>query len=415
MPNAVIIDAVRTPVGRFGGALAKVRPDDMAALVIRAIVDRTGIDPAQIEEVVLGCTNQAGEDNRDVARMALLLAGLPVEVAGITLNRLCASGLDAIIHAYRAIRLGEGDVYIAGGVESMSRAPFVVGKAERAYDRRAEMYDTTIGWRFPNPKMAAMFPLEGMGETAENIYAQTHIPRERQDAFALESQRRAVAAINAGKFKDEIIPVPVPQRKGDPIIVDTDEHPRMKRVNGKYELATSMELLARLKPAFREGGTVTAGNSSGINDGAAALLVMSDEKAAQLGLKPLAKVVSVAVAGVDPRTMGLGPIPATRKALARAGLTVDDLDIIELNEAFAVQALAVMDELGLPHDRTNVNGGAIALGHPLGCTGARLTTTILHEMKRRHAAGIASSPYGLVTMCVGVGQGVAAILEWIQD
>ncbi len=415
MPNAVIIDAVRTPVGRFGGALAKVRPDDMAALVIRAIVDRTGIDPAQIEEVVFGCTNQAGEDNRDVARMALLLAGLPVEVAGITVNRLCASGLDAIIHAYRAISLGEGDVYIAGGVESMSRAPFVVGKAERAYDRRAEMYDTTIGWRFPNPKMKAMFPLEGMGETAENIYEQTHIPRERQDAFALESQRRAVAAINAGKFKDEIIPVPVPQRKGDPIIVDTDEHPRMKLVNGKYELATSMELLARLKPAFREGGTVTAGNSSGINDGAAALLVMSDEKARELGLKPMAKVISVAVAGVNPRTMGLGPIPATRKALARAGLTIEDLDIIELNEAFAVQALAVMDELGLPHDRTNVNGGAIALGHPLGCTGARLTTTILHEMKRRHAAGVASSPYGLVTMCVGVGQGVAAILEWIGE
>ena len=415
MPNAVIIDAVRTPVGRFGGALAKVRPDDMAALVIRAIVDRTGINPAQIEEVVFGCTNQAGEDNRDVARMALLLAGLPVEVAGITVNRLCASGLDAIIHAYRAISLGEGDVYIAGGVESMSRAPFVVGKAERAYDRRAEMYDTTIGWRFPNPKMKAMFPLEGMGETAENIYAQTHIPRERQDAFALESQRRAVAAINAGKFKDEIIPVHVPQRKGDPIIVDTDEHPRMKLVNGKYELTTSMELLAKLKPAFREGGTVTAGNSSGINDGAAALLVMSDDKARELGLKPMAKVISVAVAGVNPRTMGLGPIPATRKALARAGLTIEDLDIIELNEAFAVQALAVMDELGLPHDRTNVNGGAIALGHPLGCTGARLTTTILHEMKRRHATGVASSPYGLVTMCVGVGQGVAAILEWIGE
>ncbi len=415
MKNAVIIDAVRTPVGRFGGVLAKVRPDDMAALVIRALVDRTGIDPTLIEEVVLGCTNQAGEDNRDVARMALLLAGLPQEVAGITVNRLCASGLDAIIHAYRAIRLDEGDVYLAGGVESMSRAPFVVAKAERAYDRKAEMYDTTIGWRFPNPKMAAMFPLESMGETAENIYEMTGISRQRQDTFALESQRRAVAAINAGKFKDEIIPVPVPQRKGDPILVDTDEHPRMKKVNGRWELTTNMALLSRLKPAFRKGGTVTAGNSSGINDGAAALLLMSEEKARALGMKPMAKVISVAAAGVNPRTMGLGPIPATRKALARAGLTVADMDIIELNEAFAVQALAVMDELGFPHDRTNVNGGAIALGHPLGCTGARLTTTLLHEMKRRHAQGIATSPYGLVTMCVGVGQGVAAVLEWVSD
>ncbi len=415
MPEAVIIDALRTPVGRFGGALAPVRPDDMAALVIRALVDRTGLDPAQIEEVVLGCTNQAGEDNRDVARMALLLAGLPQEVAGITVNRLCASGLDAIAYAYRAIRLGEGDVFIAGGVESMSRAPFVVGKAERAFDRKAEMYDTTIGWRFPNPKMAAMFPLESMGETAENIYEMTGIPRERQDAFALESQRRAVDAINAGKFRDEIVPVPVPQRKGAPIIVDTDEHPRKKWVDGRWELDTSMEKLAKLRPAFRPGGTVTAGNSSGINDGAAAVLVMSDEKAKALGLSPLARIVSVGVAGVNPRTMGLGPIPATRKALARAGLTVDDLDLIELNEAFAVQALAVMDELGFPHDRTNVNGGAIALGHPLGCTGARLTTTLVHEMKRRHAAGIATSPYGLVTMCVGVGQGVAAVLEWVGD
>ncbi len=415
MKNAVIIDAVRTPVGRFGGVLAKVRPDDMAALVIRALVDRTGIDPTLIEEVVLGCTNQAGEDNRDVARMALLLADLPQEVAGITVNRLCASGLDAIIHAYRAIRLDEGDVYLAGGVESMSRAPFVVAKAERAYDRKAEMYDTTIGWRFPNPKMAAMFPLESMGETAENIYEMTGISRQRQDTFALESQRRAVAAINAGKFKDEIIPVPVPQRKGDPILVDTDEHPRMKKVNGRWELTTNMALLSRLKPAFRKGGTVTAGNSSGINDGAAALLLMSEEKARALGMKPMAKVISVAAAGVNPRTMGLGPIPATRKALARAGLTVADMDIIELNEAFAVQALAVMDELGFPHDRTNVNGGAIALGHPLGCTGARLTTTLLHEMKRRHAQGIATSPYGLVTMCVGVGQGVAAVLEWVSD
>ena len=413
--DAVIVDAVRTPVGRFAGALSRVRPDDLAALVIQALVARTGIDPALVEEVVLGCTNQAGEDNRNVARMALLLAGLPEQVAGITVNRLCASGLDALIHAYRAIRLGEGDVYIAGGVESMSRAPYVMSKAETPFARNAQLYDTTIGWRFPNPRLRERFPLEGMGETAENIYAQTHIPRERQDAFALESQRRAVAAINAGKFRDEIVPVPVPQRKGEPILVDTDEHPRMKRVGDRWELTTSMELLARLRPAFREGGSVTAGNSSGINDGAAALLMTSRERAEELGLRPLVRVVGAAVAGVDPRTMGLGPIPAVRKLLERTGLSVADMDLIELNEAFAVQALAVMDELGLPPERTNVNGGAIALGHPLGCTGARLTTTLVHEMKRRHASGQASSPYGLVTMCVGVGQGAAMLVEWIGE
>ncbi len=415
LPDAVIVDAVRTPVGRFAGALSRVRPDDLAALVIQALVARTGIDPALVEEVVMGCTNQAGEDNRNVARMALLLAGLPEQVAGITVNRLCASGLDALIHAYRAIRLGEGDVYIAGGVESMSRAPYVMSKAETPFARNAQMYDTTIGWRFPNPRLRERFPLEGMGETAENIYAQTHIPRERQDAFALESQRRAVAAINAGKFQDEIVPVPVPQRKGEPILVTTDEHPRMKRVDGRWELTTSMELLARLRPAFREGGSVTAGNSSGINDGAAALLMTSRERAEALGLRPLVRVVGAAVAGVDPRTMGLGPIPAVRKLLARTGLSVADLDLIELNEAFAVQALAVMDELGLDPERTNVNGGAIALGHPLGCTGARLTTTLVHEMKRRQTAGQATSPYGLVTMCVGVGQGAAMLVEWIGD
>ncbi len=415
MPQAVIIDAVRTPVGRYGGALSKVRPDDLAALVLKALVERTGIDPGVVEEVILGCTNQAGEDNRNVARMALLLAGFPHSVAGITVNRLCASGLDAIILAHRSITVGEGDVYIAGGVESMSRAPFVMSKSETPFARDVKIYDSTIGWRFPNPKMEAMFPLESMGETAENIYEETRIPRERQDAFALESQRRAVAAINAGKFKDEIVPVPVPQRKGDPIIVDTDEHPRMKLVNGKYELTTSMEALARLKPVFRPGGTVTAGNSSGVNDGAAAVLLTSAERAEELGLKPMARIVASATAGVNPRTMGWGPVPATRKALERAGLTIDDLDIIELNEAFAVQALAVMDELGLPPERTNVNGGAIALGHPLGCTGARLMTTLLHEMKRRHRDGIATSPYGLVTMCVGVGQGVATIVEWIGE
>jgi 3-oxoadipyl-CoA thiolase len=415
MSQAVIIDAVRTPVGTFAGALSQVRPDDLAALVLKTLVERTGLDPAHVEEVIMGCTNQAGEDNRNVARMALLLAEFPHSVGGITVNRLCASGLDAIIQAYRAISVGEGDVYVAGGVESMTRAPYAVSKSETAFARSAQMYDTTIGWRFPNPRLKEMFPLESMGETAENIYEQTPISRERQDAFALESQRRAVAAINAGRFKDEIVPVTIPQRKGEPIVVDTDDHPRMKRVDGRYELTTSAEILARLRPAFRAGGTVTAGNASGINDGAAAVLLTSADRAAELGLKPLVRILASAAVGVDPRTMGLGPIPATRKALVRAGLTVADLDLIELNEAFAVQALAVMDELGFPPERTNVNGGAIALGHPLGCTGARLMTTIVHEMKRRQRAGAATSPYGLVTMCVGVGQGVAAVIEWIGE
>jgi acetyl-CoA acetyltransferase family protein len=295
----------------------------------------------------------------------------------------------------------------------MTRAPFVMNKSQSPFDRSVQIYDTTIGWRFPNPKMETLFPLESMGETAENVYNQTRISRERQDAFALESQRRAVAAINAGHFQDEIVPVPVPQRKGEPIIVDTDDHPRMKWAGGKYELTTSAEALARLKPAFRAGGTVTAGNASGINDGAAAVLLTSAERATELGLKPMARILASASAGVDPRTMGIGPVPATRKALKRAGLSIADMDLIELNEAFAVQALAVMDELDFPPERTNVNGGAIALGHPLGCTGARLMTTLLHEMKRRHQKGAATSPYGLVTMCVGVGQGVASVIEWI--
>lgn len=416
MSQAVIIDAIRTPVGTFAGALSQVRPDDLAALVLNALIARTGLDPAQIEEVILGCTNQAGEDNRNVARMALLLAGFPHSVGGVTVNRLCASGLDAIIAAGRAIAAGEGEVYLAGGVESMTRAPYVLSKSETAFDRTAKLYDTSIGWRFPNPKMEALFPLEAMGETAENIYQQRpHLSRERQDAFALESQGRTVAAINAGKFKDEITPVVIPQRKGDPVVLDTDEHPRMKWISewGKYEVATSMEQLAKLKPAFRAGGTVTAGNSSGVNDGAAAVLLTSAGKAQELGLKPMARIVASAAAGVDPRLMGLGPVPAVRKALARAGLTVADLDLIELNEAFAVQALAVMEDLGLPHERTNVNGGAIALGHPLGCSGARIITTLLHEMKRRQQAGTAASPYGLATLCVGVGQGVATIVEWL--
>jgi 3-oxoadipyl-CoA thiolase len=389
-----------------------VRPDDLAALVIKEVLDRAGIKPDLVEDVYMGCTNQAGEDNRDVARMALLLAGLPFNVAGVTVNRLCASGLEAINQAARAIRCGEGDVFVAGGVESMSRAPWSVPKAERAFPwQNVTMYDTTIGWRYPNPKMEQMFPLEGMGETAENIYDETGISREEQDAFALESQRRAAAAIEAGRFKDEIVPVPILQRKGPPVLVDTDEHPRIEiDADGKVQLTTSAEELARLRPAFRANGTVTAGNASGINDGAAALLLMSEEKAQELGLEPMARWVASAVAGVNPRTMGYGPIPATRKVLQRAGLTIDDLDLIELNEAFAVQALACIKELGLDMARTNVNGGAVALGHPLGCTGARLMTTLLHEMRRRAAAG-ERMRYGLVTMCVGVGQGCATIVE----
>ncbi|MGW8251505.1 MAG: thiolase family protein [Anaerolineales bacterium] len=405
MPEAVIIDAVRTPIGALGGAIAKVRPDDLAALVLRAIVERTGIDPAVVEEVYMGCANQAGEDNRNVARMATLLAGFPVEVPGVTFNRLCASGLNAVSQAARAIRVGEGDVYIAGGVESMSRAPYSVPKSESAYPwGNLTMWDTTLGWRYPNPKMEEMYGTEAMGETAENIYEQMpEITREEQDAFACESHRRAIAAIDSGKFAEEIVPVPVPQRKGDPLLVDTDERPRRD---------TTLEALARLRPAFRKGGTVTAGNSSGLNDGAAAVLLTSDVKAHQLGLKPMARVVASAAAGVPPRTMGYGPVPATRKALSRAGLDVDDLQLVELNEAFAVQSLAVMRQLELRHEITNVNGGAIALGHPLGCSGARILTTLLHEMRRR--APSAPQPfYGLATLCVGVGQGEAAIVEWI--
>ena len=422
MREAVIVEAVRTPVGRHGGALAKVRPDDLAALVIKEVLARAGVEPDLVEDVYMGCTNQAGEDNRDVARMALLLAGLPFSVAGVTVNRLCASGLDAINQAARAIKCGEGDVFVAGGVESMSRAPWSVPKAERAFPwRNVTMYDTTIGWRYPNPKMEEVIPLEGMGQTAENIYDETGISREEQDAFALESQRRAAAAIETGRFKDEIVPVPVPQRKGPPLLVDTDEHPRIKiDFDGKVQLTTSAEKLARLRPAFRADGTVTAGNASGINDGAAALLLMSEEKAKELGFEnePLARWVASAVAGVNPRTMGYGPIPATRKVLQRTGLTIADMDLIELNEAFAVQSLACIKELGLDMAKTNVNGGAVALGHPLGCTGAKLMVTLLHEMRRRAAAGEPFDGahgkrmrYGLVTMCVGIGQGCATIVE----
>ena len=407
MPEAVIVEAVRTPIGRHGGILKSVRPDDLAALVLAEVVRKAQIDPGLVEEVYLGCANQAGEDNRNVARMATLLAGFPVSVAAVTFNRLCASGLTAVNAAARAIKAGEGDVYIGGGVESMTRAPYSMPKTvpEFAFGN-VTVWDTTIGWRFPNARMKEKYGLDSMGETAENIYELTRtISREEQDRFSLESHRRAVAAIDSGKFAAEIVPVPVPQRKGDPILVSRDEHPRAD---------TSMEILGKLSPAFRKGGTVTAGNSSGINDGAAAVLLMSGSKAKELGIKPLARVVAGAAAGVEPRVMGLGPIYSTRKALARAGLSLDQIGLIELNEAFAVQSLAVIKELGLRPEITNVNGGAVALGHPLGCSGARLTTTLIHEMRRR-APQEKRPYYGIVTLCVGVGQGETLIVEWLGD
>jgi 3-oxoadipyl-CoA thiolase len=391
----------------LGGVLAPVRPDDLAALALKAIVERTGIDPAIVEEVYLGCANQAGEDNRNVARMATLLAGFPVEVAAVTFNRLCASGLSAVNSAARAIRSGEGEVYIAGGVESMSRAPYSLPKAEQPFAfGNLTAWDTTLGWRYPNPKMKEAYGTESMGETAENIYEETCISREDQDAFALESHRRAIAAIDSGRFAEEIVPVSIPQRRGDPVQVTTDERPRRD---------TSLESLAKLRPAFKkEGGTVTAGNSSGLNDGAAALLIMSEEKASKLGFKPLARILTSAAAGVPPRIMGIGPVSATRKALDRAGLKLEDIRLVELNEAFAVQSLAVIEDLGLDPEIVNVNGGAIALGHPLGCSGARILTTLLYEMKRR-ASGEKRPYYGLATLCVGVGQGEATIVEWIGE
>jgi len=388
VPEAVILSAVRTPVGRYGGALAGERPDDLGALVIREAVARAGVPAGEIEDVYFGAANQAGEDNRNVARMAALLAGLPQEVAGVTLNRLCASGLSAVVAACHAVRAGDGDLFVAGGVESMSRAPLVMGKPERAFARGNQtVWDTTLGWRFPNPRMEQMFPLESMGETGENVAERYGLSREEQDAFALESQRRHAAAVEAGRFDDELVPV------GE---VGRDEHPRAD---------TSLEKLAALKPAFRPGGTVTAGNSSGLNDGAAALVVASTEKAAELGVEPLGRFVGSAVAGVDPRVMGVGPIPAVRKLLARAGVEAAELDLVELNEAFASQSLQVIRELGLDPETVNVNGGAIAIGHPLGMSGARLVVTLLHELRRR------GGRYGLATLCVGVGQGQAALFE----
>lgn len=406
MTDVVVVDALRTPIGALGGMLAKVRPDDLGAAILKALIERNHLDPNIIEEVYLGCANQAGEDNRNVARMSALLAGLPAGVAAVTVNRLCASGLTAVNMAYRAIRNGDGDVYLAGGVESMSRAPYSLPKAEQGFAfGNLTAYDTALGWRYPNPRMKELYGTEAMGETAENIASQTGITREAQDAFAVESHRRALAAMDAGKFSEEILPVVIPQKKETGLVVSQDERPRRD---------TTLENLARLKPSFCEGGTVTAGNSSGMNDGAAGLALMSAQKAASLGLKPLVRILSCAAAGVEPRLMGLGPIPATRKALQRAGLQVSDLSLIELNEAFAVQALAVMAEMGFAHEITNVNGGAIALGHPLGCSGARILTTLIHEMKRR-ATQTPSPFYGLATLCVGVGQGEATLVEWVGD
>lgn len=404
MTEVVIVDAIRTPIGALGGVLAKVRPDDMAASVLKTLIERNKIDPAEVEEVYLGCANQAGEDNRNVARMSALLAGLPVSVPAVTVNRLCASGLAAINMAFQAIRNGNGEIYLAGGVESMSRAPYSFPKAEQGFSfGNVTAYDTALGWRYPNPRMKEMYGTDAMGETAENIAAETGITRDEQDAFAVESHRRAIAAIDSGKFKEEILPVVIPQKKGEAVTVSTDERPRRD---------TSMESLAKLKPSFKENGSVTAGNSSGMNDGAAALLLMSSDKASSLGLRPLARVVSCAAAGVEPRVMGYGPVPATQKALKRANLSTADIRLIELNEAFAVQSLAVIKQLGLDQLITNVNGGAIALGHPLGCSGARIMTTLLYEMKRR-AASEKHPFYGLATLCVGVGQGEATIIEYI--
>jgi acetyl-CoA acyltransferase len=392
--DAVIIDALRTPVGRYGGALRSVRPDDLGATVIKALVGRTQVEPARIDDVMWGCANQAGEDNRNVGRMSALLAGLPHSVPANTVNRLCGSSLDAIIQAARAIWSGDAECIIAGGAESMSRAPYSVAKNQSGTFGNVTAFDTALGWRYPNPNMEAMFPLENMGETAENIAVKYAIPRTEQDEFALASHQKAVAA--AGKFADEIVPVIIPGKKGENITVAADEGPRPD---------TTLAKLGELGPAFRKGGTVTAGNSSSLNDGAAAVFVASAAHAKKSGMKPIARIVSTGIAGVDPRYMGIGPVPATQKALAKAGLTINDIGLVELNEAFAAQSLAVLRDLNIPSSKVNPNGGAIAIGHPLGCSGARIMTTLMHEMRR------SGTQYGLATMCIGVGQGVAVIIE----
>jgi len=400
MPDIVICEAVRTPIGRFQGGLSTVRPDDLLAHAFKAVVDRSGIDPASLEEVFAGCANQAGEDNRNVARMSALLAGFPQEVAGVTVNRLCASGLEAVNQAFRAARCGDGELFIAGGVESMSRAPYSMPRGPQMPKAgNLTAWDTCLGWRYPNPRMEAMFALEAMGCTAENIVDQMGISREDQDAFALRSQQKALAAGEAGHFDDEVVPVEAPAGRRKTVVVDRDEGPRAD---------SSLDKLAKLRPAFRSGGSVTAGNSSTLNDGASALLIATADKAKALGLRPMARIVSCASAGVDPEVMGLGPVPATRKALERAGLSIGDLDLIELNEAFAAQSIGVIRQLGLDESRVNIHGGAIALGHPLGCSGARILTTLLHALRRT------GGRHGLATLCVGVGQGVSTIVERID-
>ncbi|RLW70411.1 MAG: beta-ketoadipyl CoA thiolase [spirochete symbiont of Stewartia floridana] len=411
MKEVVIIDAVRTPIGRFGGALSTIRPDDLLAHTFEALIRRSGLNPAMIDEVYAGCGNQAGEDNRDVARQAALLAGFPVEVPGITVNRNCASALSAVNLAARTIIAGEGDICIGSGVESMSRAPWSMEKPSKLPSATPpKLWDTTVGWRYNNPRMEAKYPIVSLGETAENIAVEMKISREEQDTFALESHSRAIHAINDGRFNDEIAPVTVPHGRKDFRLFAIDEHPRCREENGVRILDTSLEKLSKLRPAFRKDGTVTAGNSSGINDGAAAVLMMSREKADALGMRPMARWVGAASAGVNPGVMGYGPIPATKKLLKRLSLTLEDIGLVELNEAFAAQTIGVMKQLGLNHEITNVNGGAIALGHPTGCSGARILVTLLHEMKRR-AQDTRKPFYGLATLCVGVGMGVSTLVE----
>ncbi|GMQ80616.1 MAG: thiolase family protein [Rhodothermia bacterium] len=415
MREVVIIDAVRTPIGRLGGVLSSVRPDDLLALVLSELVKRTGIDPAIIDDVFAGCANQAGEDNRNVARMGLLLAGFPDSVPGVTVNRLCASGLEAVNQAAKAILVGEGDVFIGGGVESMSRAPWILPKSEKAFTvGHPDIFDSTLGWRMINPKLEAIKVTMQLGETAEIIAEKMGITRAEQDEFALESHRRAVSAIAGGRFEDEIVPVPIFEKKTGNRHVEMDEHPRYRCANGKVILDTDLERLSALSPVFRQHGTVTAGNASGLNDGAAAVLLMTAEKAKQLGLRPMARWIGSSTAGVNPRVMGFGPVPATKKLMARLGLDIRQFGLVELNEAFAAQAIGVMRELELDSETTNVNGGAVALGHPLGCSGARILTTLLHAMNRRSPTETVPY-YGLASLCVGVGQGVSTAVEWIGN
>jgi acetyl-CoA acyltransferase len=415
MTEVMIIDGVRTPIGKMGGALSTIRPDDLLAETYKALIARTGVDPKEITEIIAGCGNQGGEDNRDVARMSALLAGLPKEVPGITVNRNCSSALEAVNFAAKTILVGEGELTIGSGVESMSRAPWAMMKPERLPTTVApELHDTTVGWRFNNPKMDKMYPIVSLGEGAEIIADEMQISRDEQDDYSLESHKRAVAAINGNKFIDEIIPISVPQRRGDTIIVDTDEHPRCEKKNESYELVVDRKSLGRLRPAFKENGTVTAGNSSGINDGAAALLLASSNKSTELGLKPMLRWIGSASAGTDPSHFAYGPVPATEKLLKRFDLKIEDIGLIELNEAFASQTIGCMRQLGLGNSNVNVNGGAIALGHPTGCSGARILVTLMHEMKRRAPSMPKDRPfYGLATLCVGVGMGSSTLVEWV--